>query len=120
IAQLQVQIVSGPPNNETPYMKIVADVRTGLTFAFNNATSALDFTPALPLTQNITIVILENQIGTDENALQGVLPAILAQVFPVLGDTLGGFPLPSFLGISLQGVEVSRAGQFLSIYTNLN
>ena len=45
--------------------------------------------------------------------------AVLAFALPSVASDLGEFPLPSFLGIQLQGVEVERQGDFLSIFTDL-
>jgi len=36
-----------------------------------------------------------------------------------LGDAFGGIPLPTLLGLSVQGVEVSKNGQFMSVFLNL-
>jgi hypothetical protein len=51
--------------------------------------------------------------------LQGALPPLLEPVLPTLGAGLGSFPLPAFFGLALESVEVSRTGQFLTLYANL-
>jgi len=40
-------------------------------------------------------------------------------LLPDLAGSLAGFPLPDFLGLRLDGVEVSRNGDFLSLFANL-
>ena len=40
-------------------------------------------------------------------------------LLPALGDGLGAFPLPEFFGLQLGGVEVSRNGQFYTIFADL-
>jgi hypothetical protein len=40
-------------------------------------------------------------------------------LLPDLASSLATFPLPSFFGLSLSGVEVSRSGEFLSLFANL-
>ena len=40
-------------------------------------------------------------------------------MLPSLGDTLGSFPLPQFLGLNLQGVSVENNGEFLSLFVDL-
>jgi uncharacterized membrane protein YraQ (UPF0718 family) len=51
--------------------------------------------------------------------VQGVLPGVLVGTLPLLSDTLGAFPIPSFFGFQLQSVETGRNGQFLAIFANL-
>ena len=36
-----------------------------------------------------------------------------------LASSLGAFPLPSFLDLGLQGVEVSAEGEFMSLFADL-
>lgn len=57
--------------------------------------------------------------GVAVATLQSALPPLLEPVLPTLGSGLGAFPLPSFLGLALQSVEVSRTGGFLTLYANL-
>jgi hypothetical protein len=54
--------------------------------------------------------------GVAVATLQSALPPLLE---PTLGSGLGAFPLPSFLGLALRSVEVSRTGGFLTLYANL-
>jgi hypothetical protein len=48
-----------------------------------------------------------------------VLGFLLPDVLPALGDGLGAFPLPEFFGLQLSGVEVSRNGQFYTLFADL-
>ena len=65
-------------------------------------------------------MITKNEVFADEAILeQWVLPGVLAFALPSLASTLGEFPLPSFLGLELQGVDVARQGDFLSIFADL-
>lgn len=140
IGQLIADIVSGPAGSETLYLKMAADMRAGLNMAFVKAcsvttsrscttnsdcptgeTCATMVAPSLAGLQagNMTIVVLQNPIGADEATLQAVLPAALGQAIPTLGSAFGAFPLPSFLGLSLQGVEVDRINHFYTMFLRL-
>ena len=48
-----------------------------------------------------------------------MLPGVLAFALPSLASQLGEFPLPTFLDLHLQGVDVARQGDFLSIFADL-
>jgi hypothetical protein len=96
----------------------VLDARAGLGLTFDSVESELAF--SIGSVTNLTIAFLKNNISTSEGALANALSFILPDLLPALGDGLGAFPLPSFFGLSLQGVEVARQGQFLTLFANLN
>jgi hypothetical protein len=95
------------------------DFRAGLDMSFDDATGSLTVGIGSVAPADVTVSILKNPVHTNESQLQLVLPALIAFILPDLGQSLGSFPLPSFLGLGLQGVEVSRTGQFYSLYANL-
>ena len=65
-------------------------------------------------------MLTKNSIGARGGVLeQDILPGVIASFLPALASNLGEFPLPDFLGLNLQGVEVSRQGDFLSIFADL-
>ena len=47
------------------------------------------------------------------------LPPLIAVLLPDLASSLASFPLPDFLGLSLDGIEVSCNGDFLSLFADL-
>ena len=95
------------------------DFRAGLDFVFDDLTSQLVPTISSVPPEDITVAILENPIGTNGGALTFWLEALLPVFLPDVGDALGAFPLPSFLGLDLQAVELGRNGEFISIFADL-
>jgi hypothetical protein len=65
------------------------------------------------------MTVLYNPLGTDEAQLEQTLPAVFRPLVPSLAGALSGFPVPQFFGLSLQGVEVSKNGNFLALFANL-
>ena len=58
----------------------------------------------------------------DARASEGVevvLQTLLPLLLPEVADVLASFPLPAFLGLQLQSVEVGANGEFISIFTDL-
>jgi hypothetical protein len=51
--------------------------------------------------------------------VEALLPHIVGSFLPSLAGSLGSFPLPAFLGLSLEVVEVARNGEMLTIYADL-
>jgi hypothetical protein len=100
----------------------IFDARVGLEMAFDDVTGSLSFQLASADPDDIEIVITRNPDVMDVNETlleELILPNVLAAALPSLASSLGQFPLPSFLDLQLQGVEVARQGDFLSIFADL-
>ncbi|MCX5739276.1 MAG: hypothetical protein NTZ61_12425, partial [Proteobacteria bacterium] len=91
------------------------DMTAGLGLSFVNG--ALTF--SVSNVTGLTIAFLTNSITANEAQLTTVLNFLLPTALPALGDGLGAFPLPEFFGLLLDGVEVSRNGQFYTLFANL-
>ena len=91
------------------------DMTAGLGLSFVNG--ALTF--SVSNVTGLTIAFLTNNVTANETQLTTVLNFLLPTALPALGDGLGAFPLPEFFGLLLDGVEVSRNGQFYTLFTNL-
>jgi cysteine-rich repeat protein len=117
IAHVSVEIVETGP--ETVWLAGGFDARLGMDLDFLPDGSGLAITLAEPSAADTLMAVTYNPLGTDEVLLEAVLPGVIRPLIPQLAGALSGFPLPSFFGLNLAGVEVSRAGQFLSLYANL-
>ncbi len=119
IAQLRLEIIQDDGSEFVP-LAGVFDARVGLEMTFDDLTGSLSFQLGEVDPADVSIVITTDRIFADELALeQNVLPNVLAFVLPSLASNLGEFPLPGFLGLELQGVEVARQGDFLSLFADL-
>lgn len=119
IPALDIEVhVDGLAGNSGLVIRGTIDLRAGLGLNFDNLTSALSFSVAS--VSDLTIAFLVNNVSANETQLAQVLGFLLPDVLPALGDGLGGFPLPQFFGLNLEGVEVSRQGQFLTLFADLN
>ena len=99
------------------FLRFVADATAGLDISFGGG--ELAFTLGTIDSASLNVNILDNDIGTNEFFLGFLLPGLVEAAVPLLADSLGSFPLPEFLGLELQGVEVSKNGEFMSIFTDL-
>lgn len=104
-------------NQDFVALRLAVDVDLGIDLVASS--DGLGFDIGLPAPADVDIDILDNPLNSDEAALQTFLSSFLPLAFPGLADALGGFELPSFLGLELDPVEVSRAGEFMTIYANL-
>jgi cysteine-rich repeat protein len=102
--------------SETIVLTAAFDTNVGMDLAFAPGGLGVTLVPgATP-----TVAILYNPLLVNETNLEtNVLPPLVASLLPQLAGSLAGFPLPDFLGLQLSGVEVSRNGNFLSLFANL-
>lgn len=106
-------------NNEFLLLRAAMDFRAGLDMTFDNLTGQLQVGIGSVTSSDITVGVLDNRVNTNETTLSFALPFLVALVLPDLGENLGAFPIPSFFGLSLEGVEVSRSGSFYTLFANL-
>ncbi len=110
---------------EIAYLEVAFDARIGLQFSFDSQTSSLTPTFGTILPADITVSVLSYLSGAialspgSEATLQAFLPQILAMALPDLGSSLGSFPMPSFLGLQLQLVELRKVNNYLGLFLNL-
>jgi hypothetical protein len=128
ISHLEISIVScsGPVNPsqcddgdvETMHLVGAVDVKAGFDLALDEETGQLTVSLPAPDAQNIRIVVLDNPVGANEFVIQTLIPSVFAPLLPSLSDTLGSIPVPTFFGLVMEGVEVSRNGEFMSVFMN--
>jgi len=117
VAQILISVVQDTPPH-TVALEGAIDADIGLDLSFAPGGLGIGLTPPDP--SDIRVAILYNPLGVNESNLENnVLPPLVALLLPDLAGSLAGFPLPDFLGLRLEGVEVSRNGDFLSLFANL-
>ncbi|MFT4520419.1 MAG: hypothetical protein ACI9JM_002822 [Halioglobus sp.] len=120
IAQLNMSaIVTDPEGTDIEAADLMLDADVGIDLSFDPATGTLVFVLAEPDPSFITAKAIENPFGSDLSAVEALLPHVVGTFLPALAGGLGSFPLPSFLGLSLDVVQVARNGEMLTIYANL-
>ncbi len=117
IAQLGIKIVD--PTTNDVWLTGAFDAKLGIDLAFAPDGSGLSISINKPAISDVTIRVIDNPLGANEESVETVLPNIMAPMIPSLAGALSGFPLPQFFGLQLQGVEVSRNGQFIGLFANL-
>lgn len=110
-------VVPANNGNDTTLIEVALDVNLGLELGFS--AGELSFNLSQPASENVDITVLQNKPGTNEAALENLLVQLIPTVFPSLADSLGTFPLPEFLGLELQLVEIGKNGEFMSLFVNL-
>ncbi len=100
-----------------PIVDIVIDARLGLDLSLG--AGVLNFELLPPGAGDIQLSVVRNDIGTNEAQLVNTLQGLFSFLLPFLGDTIEGLPLPEFLGLQLQGVDVARTGDHFTFFLDL-
>lgn len=98
-------------------MSLAIDAAAGIDLTIDGG--AIGFGFGTPDPANIGVTILNNSVDADEMVVKDFIAAVLPFAFPELAGALGGLPLPTFLGLVLDPIEVSKQGDFLTIFANL-
>jgi hypothetical protein len=119
MAQVEVEfeLDIGQPA-ETTLLALAVDTRLGLQLAFQPGGIGFVLTP--PDASDVVIALLSNPLGVQESAIQAFIPGVMASFLPDIAGALESFPLPQFIGLSIAGIEVSRNGQYYSIFADLS
>src|SRR5690606_39005048 len=73
-----------------------------------------------PPASEVAARVRVNAIGANEVALETLFPTLFPMFAAGLGDTFAAFPLPGFLGLDLNVVEVAQADGYYVLYANLD
>jgi len=120
IANLIVEVRRIPTDPvQFSYVTFGVDLAVGLDFVFDDLTGELVPTVGSVDPADITVGVIDRLIQVSQQSAENGLPTVLAEALPVLGASLGSFPIPAFFGLGLQSVEVSNQGEFLSIFADL-
>lgn len=69
---------------------------------------------------DLSVHVLANPLGTNQDVIEIFGPALLASQLPALVATTASFPLPTFLDLAAQGTGVLRQGGYLVLLANLD
>jgi hypothetical protein len=119
VGHLLLELRDPTPGVNESLLIVAIDFRAGLELLIDDATDQLAPTITTVSPEDVTVSILSNLVQTNEATLQAALPTLLQVALPALGSSLGSFPVPSFLDLELDPVEISRNGAFMSIFANL-
>lgn len=117
LAHLNVKIVP-TSDPSVALLDLAVDAEVGLVGSFGAGELTFSITP--PAAMDIGFTLLDNPLLANEATIDLLLPQLLALTIPVLGDSLGSFPLPDLLGLSLSLVDIDRNGEFISLFLDLS
>lgn len=108
------------PASEVTWLSLAVDAPLGFDLAFDDAAGVLAPTITPPGAAAVTTRVNTNAVGTDEATVTAVFSSLFPTFVGGLSSSFSAFPLPGFLGLDLQVLEVARHGNSYVLYANLN
>jgi hypothetical protein len=125
LADLRIEFIQQAPDghggtSEHKWLSLSVDAPLGFSLGFDSVAGALQPTITPPDASQVTTRVHVNDLGTNEAAIETVFSQLFPNFVDSLGASFGAFPLPSFLGLNLDVLEVARHGDYYTLYANLN
>lgn len=108
------------PASEKTWLSLAVDAPLGFDLAFDEAAGVLAPTITPPAGSAVTTRVQTNALGTNEDNVETVFSELFPNFVGGLSSSFSAFPLPGFLGLDLEVVEVARDGDSYVLYANLN
>jgi hypothetical protein len=120
LADLHVQFIQpGTPFGDLTWLTLAVDAPLGFTMAFDDVNGVLAPTITPPPGSAVTTRVVRNSIGADEAGVTTVFSSLFPGFVGSLSSSFAAFPLPSFLGLDLDVVELARHANSYVLYSNL-
>ena len=117
LAHLLIEIVQ-PNAGDTVRLSAAVDMELGL--SLEAGSTGLDIQVSAPEAESIDVTVLSNPLQVVPADVESLLPLMIELALPALQGEFGSFPLPSFLGLSLEPVsDMVRHQDYLTIFANL-
>lgn len=107
-------------NVDLTWLTLAIDAPLGFDLAYDEVNGVLAPSISAPAPADVTARVRTNLIGTNEAFVEALFPSLFPSFVSALSDTFGAFPLPAFLGLQLDVLDVVRDGNYFVLYGNLN
>ena len=73
-----------------------------------------------PAPADVTVRVMTNNVGAAESSFEGLFSSLFPGFVGGLSDSFGAFPLPNFLGLDLNVLEIGKSGNRWTLFADLN
>lgn len=124
LANLRLQFIEtravGAGFTDLIHLELAVDAPLGFDLQFDPVAGALAPVITPPPGSAVKARVLRNALNTSEPTMEAFFPSIFPSFVGGLSDTFAAFPLPGFLGLKLNVVDVARDGNYFVLYGNLD
>lgn len=108
------------PSGEITWLSLAVDAPLGFSLAFDDVNGVLAPTISAPPASEVRTRVVSNAVKTNPTTVTTVFSNLFPNFVEGLAGSFAAFPLPSFLGLDLDVVEVARQGESYVLYADLN
>ncbi len=120
LADLHISFVEPKAGGDVTWLTLSVDSPLGFDLGYDAAAGELAPTITPPPAAAVTARVIDNKVGADEASVETVFPNLFPSFVGGLSDSFAAFPLPGFLGLNLDVLEMARDGNSYVLYANLN
>jgi hypothetical protein len=102
------------------WMTLGVDASLGFDLAYDPVNGVLAPTITPPPPSAVTARLVSNSIKAVESNIEAVFPTLFPSFVSSLSSSFAAFPLPAFLGLALDVLDVERQGNYFVLYGDLN
>ena len=121
LADLRISFIQpGTPAGDITWLSVAVDAPLGFEMGFDGVNKVLAPTITPPTSADVTVRIMSNNVGAAESSFEGLFASLFPGFVGGLSDSFGAFPLPNFLGLDLNVLEIGKNGNRWTLYADLN
>ncbi|NLD76106.1 MAG: hypothetical protein GX643_05515 [Acidimicrobiales bacterium] len=120
LADLHIQFVQPTDDGDVVWLTLGVDAPLGIDMAFDPVAGALAPTITPPVAGTVAVRVLDNKVGANETGVEALFAGLFPNFVSGLSDSFAAFPLPAFLGLQLNVVEMARQGNSFVLYADLD
>lgn len=117
LANLLLDFTENLGGYDVPRLTIAVDAPLALNLSYDAATNQL--APTISTAPGVRARVTFNPLDMNEAGLEAIFPQLFPAFVDGLSSSFAAFPLPSFLGLKIDLVQVARQGNYFVLYTNL-
>src|SRR5690606_11970447 len=120
LANLRVQFIQDHPDyGELPWLELAVDAPLGFELGYDPVAGQLTPTITPPEPGAIDARVVSNPLRASEPAVEALFPNLFPAFVEGVGASFAAFPLPAFLGLGIDVLDVARQGNHFVLYANL-
>ncbi len=102
-----------------PWLRLSVSSPHGFDLGFDDVSGTLAPTITPGPSSEVTAKVIDNAIGADTAGLESLFPTLFPNFVSGLSSSFAAFPLPSFMGLDVEVVQVARQGSYFVLYADL-
>lgn len=119
LVDLRISFIEPKAGGDVTWMELAVDAPLGFEMAYDAGAGELAPTITPPAAGAVTARLVDNRVRADQASVEAIFPNLFPLFVGGLSDSFAAFPLPSFLGLDLDVLEVARQDNSYVLYADL-